>query len=283
MANVSDVTAVVCTWNAVVSIEECLLSLRKNGVREIIVVDAGSNDGTREVAKQLADRMLDDPGKGLALARNTGIAECQTKYVVNVGADNIMPPESIAKMLKAMSKHGWIGVSAVTLLKDTRGKYFVSSMNLYKMARYVPGERTVIGTPTLFESNVLQKHPYDPAMTHSDDGELCNRLGGMGFRFGIADVEVFEIGFETFGSIIERWSRYGKSDFETFSKYAPQWNWFCKLQSLLYPLRKELVEPFLKIRGLKRIYVLPFLILITLIRYYYWGVHSFTRIDKSKY
>ena len=66
----ADVSAVVCTLNSISGIEPCLVSLRSSGVEEIIVVDAGSTDGTREVAGRLADRLLDDPGKGLGQERH---------------------------------------------------------------------------------------------------------------------------------------------------------------------------------------------------------------------
>ena len=51
----SDVAAVVCTMNSISGIRECLTSLRRSGVEEIVVVDASSTDGTKEVALELAD------------------------------------------------------------------------------------------------------------------------------------------------------------------------------------------------------------------------------------
>ena len=74
MTSPQDVAAVVCTMNSGVSIRECLASLRAAGVGELIVVDASSSDGTREIALELADQVVDDPGIGLGNARNVGIA-----------------------------------------------------------------------------------------------------------------------------------------------------------------------------------------------------------------
>ena len=48
-----NVTAVVCSWNAIQSIEKCLQSLLDNNVK-VIVVDANSNDGSKEVAIKYA-------------------------------------------------------------------------------------------------------------------------------------------------------------------------------------------------------------------------------------
>ena len=95
----SEVTAVVCSWDAEEIIGECLASLRKNGVGEIILVDANSLDKTRQIASQYVDKILTDPGDGLARARNIGIQEATGKYILNFGSDNILLEGSLEKML----------------------------------------------------------------------------------------------------------------------------------------------------------------------------------------
>lgn len=269
----SQVSAVVCTWNAIASIQAVLQSLGENGVKEIIVVDADSDDGTREVATDLADRVITDPRKGLATARNYGIAEATGRWVLNCGADNVMPPGSIAAMVRELERRGWSGVSACTVLDGSGGSYLSWAMGAYKRARYYPGERPVIGTPTIFATDLLQANPYDPIMSWSDDGDLCTRLGAEGHRFGISDVEVLESGTETLGSIFTRWRGYGKSDWETYRKYGPRWSVPRKIWSLLHPLRHELIYPFVTIKGTDRLRVFPFLALITGIRYWSWLRH----------
>lgn len=268
------VSAVVCTYNSAKSIRNCLTSLRENGVREIIVVDASSDDGTREIAKELADKVLTDPRIGLAEARNIGIKECTLKNVINVGADNIMPPESIRIMLDTKLKMKWAGVSAVTIMQDPKVNYISWAMNLYKRARFYPGERNVIGTPSLFDVELLKCKPYDPKMSWSDDGELCNRLGKEGHKFGIADVEVFEFGSESFYSVNYRWKGYGKSDWETYNKFSTDWGIKRKIYSILYPLKNELILPLFRINGFAKIGALPFLIVITYIRYKSWFCYA---------
>ena len=88
-AGAADVSAVVCTLDSISSIEACLTSLRAAGVGQLIVVDASSTDGTREVAEQLADEVVTDPRLGLGHARNVGIERTITR--VNDGMPLMSP------------------------------------------------------------------------------------------------------------------------------------------------------------------------------------------------
>ena len=272
MYSESDVTAVICTWNMEDTIEECLISLKNNNIGSIILVDASSKDKTREIAIKYVNKILTDPLQGLAVARNIGIEQVNTKLVLNWGADNVMPKEFLKSFLINLSKE-YAGISAQTYLKNTNN-YFSKAMNIYKKARYFPGDRKVIGTPTLFETTLLQKNKYDSQMTHSDDGDLCMRLLKQGYKFKITNLYVYEIGFETISSIVERWKRYGKSDWETYSKYSKQWSISRKLKSLIYPFINEFKNPLFKVKLVEKFYIFPFVLLITIIRYLSWIKYS---------
>lgn len=262
----------VCSWNSAGSIEACLRSLRENGVGEIILVDADSDDGTREIAAPLADVILTDQRQGLAAARNLGIAAARGEYILNCGADNALPPGSLHGMLSFMLEGGWAGVSAITVLS---GPGWLSwCLDLYKRLRFFPGERSVIGTPTLFLAERLKAQPFNNAHTWSDDSELCERWCRLfGARFAIAPVEVREVGPATLAGVVYRWKNYGRSDHEIYSAHRHSWTRRRKLQSWLYPLRVELLQPLVKAPWTKRFRLLPFLLLITGIRYRWWFYH----------
>jgi glycosyltransferase involved in cell wall biosynthesis len=182
----SDVTAVVCTRNAEASIELCLRSLRENGVGQVVVVDASSTDNTAAIARRYADELVTDPGVGLGTARNIGVRQATRAFVLNCGADNVLPPGSLSALLEAKQAGQWDGVSAVTLVIGCG--YLSWAMRKYKLARFTPGERAVIGTPTLFDTAKLQNHPFDDSAAFSDDSELCERWTRLfGARFAIAN------------------------------------------------------------------------------------------------
>ena len=136
---------------------------------------------------------MSDPREGLARARNIGIQESSGKYILNFGSDNEIPTGELEKMLHYLITREYSGVSSMTYLKNADESYLTWAMDCYKRARYYPGERPVIGTPTLFTARLIKECPYNNKMTHSDDADLCDRLREVGHKFAISDAFVFEI------------------------------------------------------------------------------------------
>ena len=269
---VLDVSVVICTKNAADTILECLKSVKENNPKEIILVDAHSSDKTQEIAKPFVSKIVEDPGRGLAVARNCGLENATGKYIFYAGPDNIMPIGSIKACIDFLEKGGYVGVSTQTYMKNSEGSYLSNIINLYKKARFFPGTRQVIGTPQLFVSDVLRKLKFDNRMTCSDDTDLCYRLSKLNLKLAIADTFVYEVGTESTNSIKRRWKVYGLSDFEYYKKYSKDWSLKRKILSYLHPLRVELLEVILsnKLRFPEKVKILPFLISITSLRYFYW-------------
>ena len=266
----SDVSAVVCTLNSIESIQACLESLREAGVGELIVVDAQSTDGTREVANAFADQVLSDQGLGLGQARNVGIENTRLPLILNMGSDNIMPPGQLPKMIQDLVDNKHQGVSARTLIE---GRGFVSDgLNSWRAGRFVPGSAQVIGTPTLFDGDLLRVNPYDPSRIYSDDSELCERwTREFGATFGISSAYVFETGKATWDEVVIRCRMYGISDREVFDTGSRSgWTKARKLESLLHPLKSDLLKPLENLPAGQAIKNAPFLAAFAAMRYGCW-------------
>lgn len=69
---------------------------------EIIVVDGGSTDRTREVASSLADRVVDAP-RGRAFQMNAGARASDGATLVFLHADTVMPPECVPALREALA------------------------------------------------------------------------------------------------------------------------------------------------------------------------------------
>ena len=103
----SYISVVVLTWNSASRVKPCLESL-ESGTRvpdEVIVVDNGSLDGTCEIlAEQFPDTRVirNTYNKGVARARNQGLAAAHGIYVLALDDDAIMQPEALDRLVAVL-------------------------------------------------------------------------------------------------------------------------------------------------------------------------------------
>lgn len=96
-------SAVVAVKNEAHQIRECLQGLRFAG--EIVVVDMGSTDGTPELARELADRVIVHDGgpHGLIHAnKNVGFDAAAGPWILNLDADERLTPALRDEILDAL-------------------------------------------------------------------------------------------------------------------------------------------------------------------------------------
>ena len=100
------VSVIIPVYNTEKWVEKCILSIQNGGYDniEIIVVNDGSSDNSRDIINQL---MNDDiriihiqkKNEGLPKARETGINISTGDYVLFVDSDDYIEPQSIAEMV----------------------------------------------------------------------------------------------------------------------------------------------------------------------------------------
>jgi len=89
----------------VVAALQALAPLRARG-HEVIVVDGGSEDGTAELARPLADRVLTAP-RGRALQMNAGARAASGASLVFLHADVRLPEGADRLVLEALAGRSW--------------------------------------------------------------------------------------------------------------------------------------------------------------------------------
>jgi len=97
-ANLLDVSVLIPAWNEkenLISLLPALADrLRRLGVAyELIVIDAGSRDGTQEAAQAAGARVIPQQERGYGGALMAGFAEARAPYVVTMDADLSHPAE----------------------------------------------------------------------------------------------------------------------------------------------------------------------------------------------
>ncbi len=77
---------------------------RERLMYELVVVDGGSSDDTRETAESLGARVVAERRRGYAGATETGFAEARGDYVLTLDADQSHDPDFIVKMWRARTR-----------------------------------------------------------------------------------------------------------------------------------------------------------------------------------
>jgi glycosyltransferase involved in cell wall biosynthesis len=102
------VTAIVCAYNEARCLPACLCSLsaQTRPADEIIVVNNASTDKTGVVARAIPDvRVVDEPVKGLVVARETARLAATTDVLAYVDADCRVPQFWIERIVRRMQEN----------------------------------------------------------------------------------------------------------------------------------------------------------------------------------
>ncbi len=130
-----EISVVIPTYNRINDIRGCLDALENqdlpDGQFEIIVVDNGSGDGTREFLKSQADsgkiRFLEEKKKGASSARNLGIMASNADFIAFTDDDCRPEPGWLSALLKSFPEDGkcaGIGGPVLTInRKNAIGRY----------------------------------------------------------------------------------------------------------------------------------------------------------------
>lgn len=90
------ITATVITLNEERRIGQALASVA--WADEIVVVDSGSTDATRDIARQYTDRVLVHDWPGYAAQKNRAAAEASNDWIFSLDADECVTPELAASI-----------------------------------------------------------------------------------------------------------------------------------------------------------------------------------------
>lgn len=164
---------------------------------ELIVVDDGSTDHTREVVAGFDDprvRYIYQENQGQAGARNTGIAHVRGEYVCFLDDDDLWLPGCLQTALSALQRRSEVGaLYAAFQVIDGEGNYLPQ-----RMSRIVAPERMydalVEGgwfpplVVTVRKAVLDDVGPLNPALRGNDDWELWLRIARKYVFLGISDV-----------------------------------------------------------------------------------------------
>lgn len=168
MADIPETSVIIPTWNRRELIARAIDSVlaQTRAVEEIIVVDDGSSDGTREL---LADRYgkrivyAYQDNAGVSAARNRGLALARGRYLALLDSDDEWLPEKTQRQVDFLEAHPGIGMVLCNVLRVNPDG---SLIDVFDRRRQVPADgpalRWVLRDPALAPLSVLMRREvYD--------------------------------------------------------------------------------------------------------------------------
>jgi len=179
------VSVIIPTYNRARSVSSAIQSVLDQTFEdfEIIVVDDGSTDNTKEVIKSFKDKKIHYlrhiKNKGSQAARNTGIKHSKGKFIAFLDDDDMWLPQKLERQLTIIEDKPDIGVIYTGFVFISDGKvYYVYTPSLRGNIYYDVLKKTVAATSTvLLRRECFNKVGFfDEHLPRYEDWDLWIRL-----------------------------------------------------------------------------------------------------------
>ncbi|MEN9649386.1 MAG: hypothetical protein RL094_353 [Candidatus Parcubacteria bacterium] len=195
------VSVLIPTYNRKHIIEQAIQSVLNQSFRdfEVIVVDDGSTDGTKEYIESLnlPITLISKENGGVASARNEGIKNARGTYIAFLDSDDAWLPDKLKAQVEYFQAHPdiplvytdeYIEVNGEVLPKTRFERADVGDevKNNFLLSGFV--QRTPIHTSAvMLKKSVLDEVGYfNETLKIHEDSELWNRIS-MKYKFGYID------------------------------------------------------------------------------------------------
>jgi GT2 family glycosyltransferase len=186
---------------------------------EIVVVDNGSTDGTRDIVQRYPVVLEEEARHGVAAARSAGVARAHGELIVFTDADCRADRNWLESLVARFDRDpdlGGVGGYLASLDPQAPIQYYIAERNL--LSQEVALEDRVNKAPFLITANALfprrlieEAGGFDPRCVISgEDADLCWRIADRGFRFAFApDAVVYHRHRTRVGALCRWMFRYG--------------------------------------------------------------------------
>jgi GT2 family glycosyltransferase len=110
------VTFIVVNWNGASILEECLTALETQTYKatEILVVDNGSSDSSREILTRhpRIRTIFNNGNRGFGPANNQALLESKGEIIAFVNNDTVLDPDWLARIIEPLASNSGVGMCA---------------------------------------------------------------------------------------------------------------------------------------------------------------------------
>ncbi|MBU0993300.1 MAG: glycosyltransferase [Proteobacteria bacterium] len=201
-----DFSVIIPALNEVENIGKCIEAIRRNECKdvsiEIIVVDHGSDDGTVEIARELADILIENSAenmKSISDLRNMGAEKSSGNILAFLDADMVVPVNWIVTAVSYFNdgykgaigfvEHvpesaGWVG--------KTWGSRFILRRGRKMDVDFLPGKNILINRHVF---NLVGG--FDSQLATAEDKAFTFKVIQNGFRvMSVPDINLIHLGYE---------------------------------------------------------------------------------------
>src|SRR5689334_15691332 len=107
-----EIAVIVCTLNNSRTIGDCIKYIKANNPKDVLVVDGGSTDKTKEIVTKMKVRLLECE-RGVARQRQFGIDHVKAQYICFVDADDYLDRNCLATLLKELKVNKYQAIQAM--------------------------------------------------------------------------------------------------------------------------------------------------------------------------
>jgi rhamnosyltransferase len=189
------VSAVIRAKDKADTIRDAIRSVKSQTVPvEVIVVDSGSRDATREIAREMGAQILSIPADTFTYggAINTGVAASSAEYVLLLSAHCALPnPHWLETALQHFADNRVAGVNGTPNHRTRPNRALSAEQRLIVGATdeivvqdrpFVHGFVGYSNTASLIRRSVCTRIPFDEHLDYAEDKEWVNRVTQAGYQ-----------------------------------------------------------------------------------------------------
>jgi succinoglycan biosynthesis protein ExoA len=243
---VPEVTVALPVLNEAAHIDGCLQAVVAQTyprIVEILVVDGGSEDATREIAARFPGvRVIDNPGRLQSSGLNVALREARGDVLVRVDGRTVVAPDYVDQCIAALTRSGaalvggpieprgttWVERAVGAALTSTLGAGPARFRNARSPAAWT--DIVYLGAARV---DVLRRlGGYDEDFATNEDGELLHRLGDDGGVWFDPAIRSTYRPRNSFIGFMKQYYLYGRGRAATVRKYPES----LRLRQLAAPL-----------------------------------------------
>jgi glycosyltransferase involved in cell wall biosynthesis len=235
-----DVSVIVPARNEERLLGQCLRSLSRlepfGGSLEVIVVDNGSIDRTREIAREWGARVLETSATTIAAVRNHGARAARGRVLAFLDADCTVAPTWLTRALSQLSSPRVVAVGSYALVPASgvswvqeAWSFLVRNASSQAEVSWLSGQNLLVRALAFWQVN-----GFDASLETCEDTDLCYRLRDLGAI--VYDASVQAVHYReprTLRQFFRSEVWHGKNSYDGLRRGRLVW---AELPSLLFPV-----------------------------------------------